>query len=271
MGHDLAYPAMLTFLPAGLLGLVVASLIAAYMSTISTHLNWGSSYVVNDFYKRFINLEATEKQMVFVGRVSTLLLMVAACALAPFLENAKRAFDLMLQIGAGTGLLFILRWFWWRINAFSEITAMVVSFIVACYFEFVHANIGLATLPSWQRLIIGVGITTTAWLVVTFITKPTDKKTLRSFYRLVKPGGPGWKPVLQEAQLDNDAVDESGKREDLPMGILCMVIGCLAVYSALFATGFWIYANRIPAVILTIVAIVSATLLVKAWGKLDIK
>ncbi|TFG45236.1 MAG: Na+:solute symporter, partial [Candidatus Brocadiia bacterium] len=135
IGHDLAYPAMLTFLPAGLLGLVVASLIAAYMSTISTHLNWGSSYVVNDFYKRFIKPDATEKQMVLVGRISTALLMVGACALAPFLENAKRAFDILLQIGAGTGLIFILRWFWWRINAYSEITGMIVSFLIACYFE----------------------------------------------------------------------------------------------------------------------------------------
>jgi len=271
IGHDLAYPAMLTFLPAGLLGLVVASLIAAYMSTISTHLNWGSSYVVNDFYKRFLNPGATEKQMVLVGRISTALLMVAACALAPFLASAKRAFDLMLQIGAGTGLLFILRWFWWRINAFSEITAMVVSFIIACYFEFVHTNIGLAPLASWQKLIIGVGITTVTWLTVTFITKPADKKTLRSFYRLVRPGGPGWKAVLLRAKLDNDPIDESGEKWDLPAGILCMVFGCLAVYSALFATGFWIYANRVPAVILTVSAIVSAALLVKAWTKLDIK
>ena len=271
IGHDLAYPAMLTFLPAGLLGLVVASLIAAYMSTISTHLNWGSSYVVNDFYKRFLNPGATEKQMVLVGRISTALLMVAACALAPFLASAKRAFDLMLQIGAGTGLLFILRWFWWRINAFSEITAMVVSFIVACYFEFVHTNVGLEPLESWQKLIIGVGITTVAWLTVTFITKPADEKTLRSFYRLVGPGGPGWKAVLQRAKSDNDPIDESGKKWDLPAGILCMVFGCLAVYSALFATGFWIYANRVPAIILTITAIVSAALLVKAWTKLDIK
>jgi Na+/proline symporter len=271
IGHDLAYPAMLTFLPAGLLGLVVASLIAAYMSTISTHLNWGSSYVVNDFYKRFLNPGATERQMVRVGRISTVLLMVAACALAPFLENAKRAFDLMLQIVAGTGLLFILRWFWWRINAFSEITAMLVSFIVACYFEFVHTNIGLAPFESWQKLIIGVGITTISWLTVTFITKPADEKTLRSFYRLARPGGPGWKVVLQRAESDNDPIDESGKRWDLPAGILCMVFGCLAVYSALFATGFWIYANRVPAVILTVTAIVSAALLVKAWTKLDIR
>jgi len=271
IGHDLAYPAMLTFLPAGLLGVVVASLIAAYMSTISTHLNWGSSYVVNDFYKRFLNPDATEKQMVRVGRISTALLMVAACALAPFLENAKRAFDLMLQIGAGTGLLFILRWFWWRINAFSEITAMVVSFIAACYFEFVHSNIGLAPLESWQKLVIGVGITTVAWLVVTFITKPADEKTLRSFYRLARPGGPGWKAVLLRAKSDNDPIDESGEKWDLPAGILCMVFGCLAVYSALFATGYWLYANRVPAIILTITAIVSAALLVKSWAKLDIK
>ena len=271
IGHDLAYPAMLTFLPAGLLGLVVASLIAAYMSTISTHLNWGSSYVVNDFYKRFLNPGATERQMVLVGRISTALLMVAACALAPFLASAKRAFDLMLQIGAGTGLLFILRWFWWRINAFSEITAMVVSFIVACYFEFIHTHIGLAPLESWQKLIIGVGITTVAWLVVTFIAKPADEKTLRSFYRLARPGGPGWKAVLQRAESDNDPIDESGEGWDLPAGILCMVFGCLAVYSALFATGFWIYANHVPAVILTITAILSAALLVKAWAKLDIR
>ncbi len=271
MRHDLAYPAMLTFLPAGLLGLVLASLIAAYMSTISTHLNWGSSYVVNDFYKRFFNPEASEKQLVLVGRISTLLLMVAACALAPLLENAKRAFDLILQIGAGTGLLFILRWFWWRINAFSELAAMVVSFIVACYFEFVHTRIGLAPLESWQKLVAGVAITTTAWILVTLVTRSTEKRTLRSFYRLVQPGGPGWKAVLQQAERENDPIDESGKRWDLPLGILCMVFGCLAVYSALFATGFWIYANHIPAVILTIVAIGSIALLVKVWGSLDVK
>jgi Na+/proline symporter len=269
--HDLAYPAMLSYLPHGLLGLVVASLIAAYMSTISTHLNWGSSYIVNDFYRRFVRPDATEKQLVLAGRISTVLLMVAACALAPFLENAKRAFDLILQIGAGTGLLFILRWFWWRINALSEITAMVVSFIVACYFEFVHTNIGLAPLESWQKLIVGVTITTTAWVVVTFLTKAAADKVLFSFCRLVHAGGPGWKAVLQRAEAADEPIEEEGKKWDLPYGILCMVFGCLAVYSALFATGYWIYANYAPAVILTTVAVVSAALLVKAWGKLEIK
>jgi solute:Na+ symporter, SSS family len=268
---DMAYPAMLTFLPAGLLGLVIASLIAAYMSTISTHLNWGSSYVVNDFYRRFVNPSATEKQLVRVGRISTLLLMLAACGLAPLLENAKNAFDLLLQIGAGTGLIFILRWFWWRINALSEITAMVVSFVIACYFTFVHSHTPLPPLESWQRLVIGVAVTTVCWHIIAIITPPADKATLRSFYRLVKPGGPGWKSVLEDARQDNDPIDKTGEGWDLPMGILCMVLGCLAVYSSLFATGYWIYQQYLPASVLSITTIVSSGLLIKAWKKLQAK
>ena len=268
--HDLAYPAMLTFLPSGLLGLVVASLIAAYMSTISTHLNWGSSYIVNDFYKRFFKPNAPEKHLVLVARISTLLLMVVSCILARYLENAKQAFELILQIGAGTGLLFILRWFWWRINAFSEITAMVVSFLIACAF-FILDKSGVAPLESWQKLVSSVALTTAAWLFVTFITRPTNEKTLRSFYRLTQPGGPGWNTIIQRALRDKDPIDPTDKPWDLPVGILCMFLGCLAVYSALFATGYWIYANKVPAIILTATAIVSAALLIKTWTKLDIK
>ncbi|MDX1733341.1 MAG: sodium:solute symporter family protein, partial [Halioglobus sp.] len=122
--HDLAYPAMLTFLPAGLLGLVLASLISAYMSTMSTQVNWGASYVVNDFYRRFLKPDASERELVRAGRLTTILLMVAACTFALYLENALQAFSILLTVGAGTGLLFILRWFWWRINAWSEISAM---------------------------------------------------------------------------------------------------------------------------------------------------
>jgi len=268
---DLAYPAMLTFLPHGLLGLVVASLIAAYMSTISTHLNWGSSYIVNDFYNRFINTQATEKQLVLVGRISTVLLMIAACALAPFLESAKRGFELVLQIGAGTGLLFILRWFWWRINAFSEITAMVVSFVVACYFEFVHNNIGLAPLESWQKLIIGVAVTTASWVLVTFIAKPADDKTLFNFCRLVKTGGPGWKVIIDRAKEAGESIEGAEEKWDLPYGIMCMVFGCMAAYAALFATGSWIYLQYTKAAILTIVAVVATALLLKFWTKLRFK
>ena len=177
----------------------------------------------------------------------------------------------MLQIGAGTGLIFILRWFWWRINAFGEIASMTVSFVVACYFELVHDYIGLPVIAPWKKLIIGVGITTVSWLVVTLVTRQTEDKTLRSFYRLVRPGGPGWKSVLRKAELDGDIIEQSGKKWDLPTGIICMVLGCLAVYSALFSTGYWIYGNRLAAVILTVTAVVSAILLVKSWARLDIK
>ncbi|PHO01187.1 Na+:solute symporter, partial [Rhodobacteraceae bacterium 4F10] len=132
-GHDVAYAAMMTYLPAGLLGIVLTSLIAAFMSTISTQLNWGSSYVVNDFYSRFINKEASEKQKVVVGRISTVVLMLCAALFSFYLQSAKGVFDLLLQIGAGTGLLFILRWFWSRINPYSEIAAMAISFIIAVF------------------------------------------------------------------------------------------------------------------------------------------
>ena len=264
--HDMAYPAMLTFLPHGLLGLVVASLIAAYMSTISTHLNWGSSYIVNDFYKRFIDPGATEAKLVLVGRISTVGLMILAGLLSLCMSHALEVFQIMLQIGAGTGLLFILRWFWWRINAASEITAMTVSFVVALYFQFIHAGTNLPALEDWQKLTIGVAITTIAWVLVTLLTAPTDRKTLLNFYRIARPGGPGWLTVLKQA----DAGDAAGldTRWDVPTGILCMFLSCVAVYSALLGTGCWIYSNYTPAILLTITTAASTALLVRAWRKL---
>jgi len=262
--HDMAYPAMLTRLPRGLLGLVAASLIAAYMSTISTHLNWGSSYIVNDVYRRFINPAAGEGRSVLVGRASTVLLMVAACVLARYLENAKRAFDLILQIGAGTGLLFILRWFWWRINAFSEITAMAASFFVACYFELVHPHTGLAVPPAWQKLVTGVSLTTAAWVAVTLLTPPANEHTLRSFYRLAQPGGPGWRRVLRRAAAEGQPLVTEPESWPVPGGILCMFLGTAAVYTALFATGCWIYGRIMPAAVLTTAAAVAAVMLVAA-------
>ncbi|MCP4250451.1 MAG: Na+:solute symporter [bacterium] len=264
LGHDLAYPAMLTFLPHGLLGLVVASLIAAYMSTISSHLNWGSSYIVNDVWKRFIAPQASEVQLVWVGRASTVLLMIVAGVVALYLENALQAFGILLQIGAGTGLLFILRWFWWRINPFSELTAMVVSFGVA---------VGLViwapdSMAPWQRLLTGVAITTVAWMAVTLVTPADDRETLRNFYRLIRPGGPGWRRVLVGAELDGQPIaDTAAGQSNLPLGILCMVTGCLAVYSALFGTGFWLYGQHAPATVLTAVAVAAAGTLYKLWGR----
>ena len=266
--HDLAYPAMLTFLPRGLLGMVVASLIAAFMSTISTHLNWGASYIVNDFYKRFFGKEADEKQLVRVGRVSILILMILAAAMALLLSNALQAFQILLQIGAGTGLLFLLRWFWWRINAASEIAAMVISFCVALYFEFIHLRLGLPELLAWQKLLIGVGITTAGWILVTLVSKPTDQKTLVSFYKVVEPGGPGWKRVIDEAEK-NGMVAAGGLKRDwnLPQAILKVFLGLVLIYSVLFCVGFWLYGNTVPALITTACAIVAAAGLIVSWRK----
>jgi Na+/proline symporter len=268
IGHDLAYPAMLTYLPHGLLGLVLASLIAAYMSTISTHLNWGSSYVVNDFYKRFVNPEADERRLVFVGRVSTIVMVVLAAALTLALQNALQAFTIILQIGAGTGLLFLIRWFWWRINAWSEITAMVVSFVVALYFQLVHSRIfpqGELAL-SW-RFVIGVAVTTVAWLGVTLVTRPTDGDRLREFCRLARPGGPGWRGVDEAACLKELSHDGGDSGWDVPRGLVCMLSGSSAVYATLFATGHALYGRQGSALAFVFVAVVSILILFRVWRR----
>jgi Na+/proline symporter len=270
--NDFAYPAMLSFLPSGFLGIVVASLIAAFMSTISTQVNWGSSYVVNDFYQRFINPQATDKQLVAVGRWSTVLLMVLTFLFALVLKNALQAFAILLQVGAGTGLIFILRWFWWRINSYSEISAMVISFILAVYLEIVHPLTGLPALSVTAKLLIGVGITTVGWLIVTLVTRPTDTATLRNFYRLIQPGGPGWAKVVKDARRDNDPVESKHVQGwDVPAGILCMVLGTLAVYGALFAVGNFIYGNHLLAFSLTAGVIIASFLLLRVWSKMSVK
>jgi len=263
--NDMAYPAMLTFLPAGLLGIVVASLVAAVMSTISTHLNWGASYIVNDFYKRFISREPSERQLVWVGRISIAVLMVLAMAVALLLRNALQAFHILLQIGAGTGLLFLLRWFWWRINAFSELAAMVISFLAAVYFEFVHVHLGLPELVEWQRLVIGVGVTTVGWVAVTLLTKPTEMSTLIGFYKLTRPGGPGWRRVLRVAEREGELTGEAEAGWDVPRGLLNVLMGLVLVYSMLFATGFWLYSNTVPAVVTTATGLLAALFLTLTW------
>ena len=265
--NDLGYPAMLTFLPAGLLGLVVASLIAAYMSTISTHLNWGASYVVNDFYQRFIRRNAEERELVLVGRITTAVLMVLAGTLALGMRNALDNFEILLQIGAGTGLLFILRWFWWRINAVSELAAMIVSFVVALYFRFFHGMTGLPEMAFWLQITVGVAITTVGWLVPTLLTRPTSHERLVSFYRLVRPGGPGWRVVVERARAEGEDIESGDAAWQVPIGILCMLVGCVAVYAATFATGYWIYGNHVSATILTVVSALAVYALTRLWHR----
>ena len=190
IGHDMAYPAMLTFLPAGLLGLMVAGLLAAYVSTISTHLNWGTSYLVHDFYRRFMKPGAGERHYVLVGRLVTGGLMVIAAGLTFVLTTAQASFNLLLSVGAGTGLIYLLRWYWWRINAWSEIAAMVSSFAVAVGF-FIAGKSG-ATIAPTTSLLITIAVTTVVWVAATYLTAPTDRTTLVNFYRLVRPAGRGW-------------------------------------------------------------------------------
>ncbi len=270
---DIAYPVMLAKLGTGWIGLVVASIIAAYMSTIGTHLNWGSSYFVNDFYKRFLKPDATDKQMVAMGRWTTVLLMIIAGFLSLYvLDNATQAFNILLLSGAGSGAIYLLRWFWWRINAITEITAMIVATVVA--FVLVlgvdDATVATEVLDGFtMKLLITVGVVTVSWVSVTLLTKPENAQVLRNFYRLTRPGGPGWKRVVEEARGDNDPCDNAeGVVWQMPLQLLLIFIGLVSVYSALFSIGSFVYQDVWLGVCLAAVSLLSTVALFKVFGKL---
>ena len=231
---------MLRFLPPGMMGLMIAGLLAAYVSTISTHLNWGTSYVVHDLYRRFLKPGESEKHYVLVGRLVTAGLMVVAGLLTFVLQTAQTSFNLLLSVGAGTGLLYLLRWFWWRINAWSEIAAMVSSFVVAVGF-FIAGRQG-AAIPAHVSLLISIAITTVIWLAVTWLTQPTDESVLVAFYRRVRPAGPGWGPVARVA-------GRVAASDSLAPPLLASICGAAAIYGALFATGACLYGQTGNAVI----------------------
>lgn len=239
VGHDMAYPAMLRFLPAGWLGLMVAGLLAAYVSTIATHLNWGTSYVVHDLYRRFLRPGASERHYVAAGRWVTALLMLLAAAITLVLENARQGFELMMSVGAGTGLLYLLRWFWWRINAWSEVAAMASSFTVAVGF-FVAARAGVGVQPH-IALLATVAVTTVVWVTTAYLAPQTERSTLVSFYKLVRPAGPGWSSVRAEAAASGGHSVESP--DNLPRALLGWTLGCAFIYSALFGTGSFLYGH----------------------------
>ena len=251
LGHDVAYPAMLTLLPSGLLGLVAASLIAAFMSTMSTQLNLGASYLVNDFYHRFIRPDATEKQLVRAGRLFTVVSIILGGGLGLLLTSAGQAFTLLLMIGAGTGMIYILRWFWWRINAYTEIVAMISSIIIAGYFNF-----GDSALEGWQKIVIGALLTTVVWIAATYFTPPDDEETLRNFVKKVNPGGPGWAKY-------SDGV--STEPWPVPNGILSMVLGCTAVYGFLLGVGQLIYGHTDSGLMICGLGIIASIGLFKVW------
>ncbi|MCB0705327.1 MAG: Na+:solute symporter [Saprospiraceae bacterium] len=259
---DLAFPAVLQYLPSGLLGIVVASLIAALMSTISTHLNWGSSYIVHDVYQRFYRKEASDSELVMVGRISTIFLVILAAFYALFLQSAGQAFGIILSIGAGTGLIFILRWFWWRINAYSELTAMIVSFLVTLFFE-----IWFPDAKDHVQLLWVVGVTTLAWVSVTMLTAPESHDILWKFVKLVRPHAMGWKPVLAKAKAAGAVEAEGLSTGNLTLEIAAMFIGCFTVYGVLFGTGYWIYGETSSALMASGVAIIGTWILVRLWTK----
>jgi Na+/proline symporter len=341
--QDIAYPAMIARLGPGFLGLVVASLIAAYMSTIGTHLNWGSSYAVNDFYARFIRKNASQKELVLVGRIMTVFLMVFAGFIAlNFLQNAGQAFKFMLLSGAGTGAIYLLRWFWYRINAWTEIAAMLAASVVAVW---IIAGPGDDGVKKWivdyrsvqpfvqtisdssivaqvtagenvldqlkqneelqpfftnekgeprevdtlvkneqvylydtrvsglvfpVQLLVCVGFVTLAWLLTTLLTKPAATSTLRSFYKLCHPGGPGWKKEVLDARADGEEIDQKNGITDwkLPIQLLCVFLGCVAIYSSLFAVGNFIYGNLLAGILMSMLAGAAMVVLFKSFGKL---
>ena len=264
IGNDLAYPAMLTLLPAGLLGLLVASLLSAYVSTMSTHLNWGCSYLVHDLYRRFLKPDASERHLVWLSRVMTAVLMVVSGATVFLLSTAGEAFHLLLSIGAGTGLIYLLRWFWWRINAWSEIAAMASSFVIAMSL-FTARKFGL-DLSSHAALVWSVVLTTTVWVAVTFLTKPTDTETLRRFYRKVRPAGRGWAKVMGPEGAE-------GPRDSMSLAFLGWVFGCTFVYSGLFGTGALLYGHPLQGTVCLTVTLGAglglAWVVPKVWRESD--
>ena len=255
IGNDIAYPAMLSLLPKGLLGVVLASLIAAFMSTISSHLNWGASYISIDFYKRFIKRNASEKEIVTIGKISTIFLMIFAGLVALQLSDSLGAFNILLQIGAGTGSIFLLRWFWWRVNAFSEITGMLISFVVAIYFEWIHENLFGTPLEEYLELIIGIGITTFSWILVTLLTRPTEKKKLIKFYNSIKPYGIGWSGFIQKYNLKK--IDSN---DSLMNDLFLIFLGVIMIYFGLFGIGFILYNQIIYGIILLSISLISFSL-----------
>ena len=259
IGHDLAYPAMLKFLPHGFLGLMIAGMLAAYVSTLVTHLNWGSSYLVHDFYRRFVKTDATEAHYVGVGRWITAALMIVAGLLTYALDTAAESFQLLLSIGAGTGLIYLLRWFWWRINAWCEITAMISSFVVALGF-FIANKMGMQ-IPAHISLLLTIAVTTAVWVTTAIVTAPTDRNVLLAFYRKVRPAGPGWESIRAETGLP-------ASPDSLPQAFLAWMFGCFMVYGALFGTGSLIYGHTRTAAFWITVFVISAGVLLRIVPKM---
>lgn len=267
LGHDIAYPAMLKFLPVGFIGLMVGGLIAANSSTILTHLNWGASYLVHDFYRRFIRRDATEHHYVWAGRLTTVGLFFVSAGMVYLIDSAKGSFDIILQVGAGTGLLYLLRWFWWRINAWCEVVAMVSSFGVSLGL-LVLKKTAAVEVPTHVALLTTIAITTACWVATAFLGPQTDRRVLVEFYRKVRPFGPGWRRIREEAGISE--AEAAATHENLPLALVGWSAGCAVIWSSLFAVGNFLYGRLGMAVALTTVFVVCGLILLRVinllWG-----
>jgi solute:Na+ symporter, SSS family len=264
LGHDSAFPAMLKFLPAGFVGLMVGGLIAANSSTILTHLNWGSSYLVHDFYRRFVNTSADERHYVNAGRICTVFLYVFAGLLSVEMKSAQQAFQILLSIGAGTGLLYIVRWFWWRVSAWCEVAAMAASIVSAVGILYLIPHLKQSGIlpPTWgfaQSTILQVGFTTVCWLVAAFVAPQTDRAKLIEFYKRVHPAGPGWEKVREEANVTPEEVALHG--DHMGLATLGWISGCAVIWSSLFCIGNFLYGRLNLALLLLIIFIASGFVL----------
>jgi len=260
IGHDIAFPAMLKFMPVGFIGLMVGGLIAANSSTILTHLNWGASYLVHDFYRQFMKKDASEKHYVMVGRLATVLLFVLSSALVFVLDSAKDAFDVILQIGAGTGLLYLVRWFWWRVNAWCEVAAMVSSFAISLSLLILAKN-GIH-FSTHVALLMTIAFTTVCWVTTAFVGPTTDRQVLIDFYTKVRPFGPGWKKVQKDAGLVDGWGGPRAAGDNIPLALLGWVAGCTMIWSALFTVGNFLYGRTSTATFLLATFVVSGSALI---------
>jgi Na+/proline symporter len=266
VGPDIAFPAMLKFLPVGWMCLMVGGLVAANSSTILSHLNWGASYLVHDFYRRFLKPSESEKHYVFMARMATVLLFVVSSALVFVLQTAQEAFNLILQVGAGTGLLYLLRWFWWRVTAWCEIVAMLSSFLISVAFVALGRNGQLFSTD--KQLLLTISITTICWVAMAYLGPQTDQQTLIAFYLKVKPFGPGWTRIRQAAGISAAEANEFNRNNNIPLALLGWVTGCILIWSALFTVGNFLYGRLSYAFALLAVAVVCGILLVQTIKRL---
>ena len=264
LGHDIAYPAMLTFLPAGFLGLMVGGLVAANSSTILTHLNWGASYLVHDFYRRFIKTDATESHYVLVGRLATVFLFLASSATVYLMDSAKDTFDIILQIGAGTGLLYLVRWYWWRVNAWCEVVAMTSSLLVSVGLLVASKN-GVHMSPH-LALPLTVVVTTICWVATAYLAPQTDRQTLISFYKKVRPSGPGWNEIREAAKLTPAEAAET--HTNIAEALLGWSAACSMIWSALFTIGTFLYGRYTQTMLLFVVFVISTAIVVRVMKTL---